>query len=150
MPKSHGSSFAAAVVELRRQRLQGKTAKNPSPTRATAPRSARVVEAFLGESDEVAIPVAVKAQRRSAGSSEGLKGTASVRPVTRKSKSPGMQSKSPGSSFASAVRERRRQRLQGVADAVDQGASFKIAYAERRRGAGRSPSKHIGSAPKNT
>ena len=150
MPRSPGSSFAAAVGELRRQRLKGKTAKDPSPTRTKAPRCAHVVEAFLGESDDVVIPVAVKAPRRSAGSSEGLKGKASVEPVSQKSKSPGMKPKSPASCFASAVRERRRERLQGVADREDEGASFKRAYAERRRGAGRSPSKRIGSVPKNT
>jgi hypothetical protein len=149
MPRSPASSFAAAVGERRQQR-QGKAAKNPSPNRTKAPCSARVVEAFLGESDDVVIPVAVKAPRRSAGSSEGLKGKAGVEPVSRKPKSPGLKPESPASSFASAVRERRRQRLQGVADREDEGASFKRAYAERRRGAGRSPSKRIGSVPKNT
>ena len=141
MPKSPSSSFAAAVKERRGKRMKGKAANDPSPTRATTPRPARVVEAFLGELDDDVI---------SAGSSEGLKGKTNVEPGCRKTKSPGLKPKSPGSSFASAVRERRRQRLQAVADRKDEGASFKRAYAERRRGAGRSPSKRIGSAPKNT
>jgi len=52
--------------------------------------------------------------------------------------------KSPGS-FGSAVRERRRRRLQGVHDRKAQETSFKRVYAQRRRDEGRSPSKRAGA-----
>jgi hypothetical protein len=99
-PKSPGSSFAAAVREKRRQSLQG----------------------VADHDDEGASFKRAYAEGNFCRTVSAQSSTSSVEMC--------LNPKSPGSSFAAAVRGKRRQRLQGVADRKDEGASIKRAYAE--------------------